>query len=248
MDFQTIVLVTGANQGLGFEMVKSLSSRANNYTILLAARDISKGKDAASSLDSSKFASNTTVEPIELDISSDDSIETAVKHIKNTYSRLDVLVNNAGIAYSNGSNTTRASYHAILDTNITSTAMLTDACAPLLKQSSFPRIVIMSSTLGSITTTLDEKSPFYGYDTGAYGISKAGLNMLGALLTTKYAKDGFKVNIICPGYRPTNLNNYNKAAQGTPSDGAVEAVRVIQEGKEGKSGVFTSTEVKGIPW
>ena len=248
MDSQTIVLVTGANQGLGFEMVKSLSSSASNYTILLAARDTSKGKDAAASLDSSKFASRTTVEPIELDITSDDSIATSVKHIKDTYSRLDVLVNNAGIARSNGSNTTRASYHAILDTNVTSTAMLTDACAPLLKQSSFPRIVIMSSTLGSITATLDEKSPFHGYDTAAYAVSKAGLNMLGALLTTKYKKDGFKVNIICPGYRPTNLNNYNKAAQGTASDGAVEAVRIIQEGKEGPSGVFTSTEVKGIPW
>lgn len=237
---QTIVLVTGANQGLGFHTVKKLAAEQSNYTLLLASRDSSKGTKAAESI--SDLASNTSVQSIELDITSDESIAKAVDEISFKYGRLDVLFNNAGIAYGGESNP-RAEWMKIYEVNVASHFLVTEAFVPLLKKATLPRIVFMSSGLGSIQDNLDPEWPFYGAFPGnPYTVSKAALNMLAVGTAVKYQQDGFKVNVIDPGFNQTNLNGYNKNANPNIEDGAVEACRIITQGKEGQYSTFSSRE------
>ena len=94
---QTIVLITGANQGLGFEIVKKLAAENENYRILMGARSLEKVQQAASEV--TQFAKNTELDIVQLDVTSDESISSAAQTVGDKYGRLDVLVNNAGIAY-----------------------------------------------------------------------------------------------------------------------------------------------------
>ena len=98
---QTIVLVTGANQGLGFEVVKKLVAEQENYTVILGSRDLKRGEEAAAQI--TNLAKNSKVDVLQLDVTSDASIAAAVTTIEQKYGQLDVLFNNAGIARASGS-------------------------------------------------------------------------------------------------------------------------------------------------
>ena len=238
----TVALVSGANQGIGYETVKKLATEQPTYHVLLGSRDISKGQDAKKSM-----GNLPNVEPIQLDIASDESIALATQYVSKTFGRLDVLVNNAGVAgrgMPNGS-TPREIYEHILSVNVVSTSLLTDAFVPLLKQSSHPRILFVSSELGSIGESLDPKSPFYAYQDPAYKSSKAALNMLAVSYSQKYLKDGFKVNSTCPGFNKTAMNDYGGI--GEPKDGAINAVRLVTQGKDGQTATFSRRQGT-IPW
>lgn len=93
-----VVLVTGANTGIGFETVKALYNHASKqYDILLGGRSIEKAKAAAESLKSANPGSKSTITPFQIDISSDESIEKAFTEVSSLYDRVDALVNNAGM-------------------------------------------------------------------------------------------------------------------------------------------------------
>lgn len=94
---QTVVLVTGANQGLGLEIVKKLVAENENYLILMGARSMEKVQQAASGV--TRFAKNSSLDTVLIDVTSDESITKAAQTVGDKYGRLDVLVNNAGIAY-----------------------------------------------------------------------------------------------------------------------------------------------------
>lgn len=243
MSNKTIILITGANQGLGYECAKKLAREQPDYSILLGARSISKGTTAAESI--TERAPNTTVQPLELDITSDSSIAAAVEEVSSKYGRLDILFNNAGIARA-GLESPRDEWAAILSTNVISQFMVTEAFVPLLKKSAFPKLVFMSSGLGSITDTLDPKFPYYSFPQNPYVVSKAAFNMLAAKYSVVFKEAGFKVNIICPGHRATNLNGYQKVA-GKPEGGAIEACRIITQGRDGQYSTF-SNEHGLLPW
>jgi NAD(P)-dependent dehydrogenase (short-subunit alcohol dehydrogenase family) len=236
---ETVVLITGANQGLGFECVKKLAAEQINYRIILAARDLTKGQNAASQINT--LAENTTVEAVNLDVASDTSIAQAVDYVENKYGRLDVLFNNAGIMFVNEP-TFRAEMQKIMETNAISAACVTESFIPLLKRAAVPRLLYMSSGIGSIGYTQLPFSPFYKLDYKAYATSKAALNMIGALYAVKYREEGFKVNLIDPGFRATNLNGFHESG-GNPAEGALEACRLIVNGtKDGQHGTFTALE------
>ncbi|KAH7075224.1 hypothetical protein FB567DRAFT_452657, partial [Paraphoma chrysanthemicola] len=99
---------------------------------------------------------------VALDLSSDGSISEAIKTIEQSYDHIDVLVNNAGVmlqtVHSDGVTTKRQAFQNSFNINITGSALITDACIPLLSKSSLPRILFVSSTLGSITTRLDSSN------------------------------------------------------------------------------------------
>lgn len=99
----------------------------------------------------------------------------------------------------------------------------------------------MSSDLGSITNTLNPDHYAYFFEGFAYKISKCAVNMAGAMYGKKYRKDGFRVNIVNPGYRATNLNNHSEHA-GNKEGGALEACRVITLGDQGDSPTYTEIE------
>lgn len=244
----TLVLVSGANQGLGFETVKKLAAEQENFHILLGSRSVEKGKKAASSI--SDIAKGTSVEPLELDLASDESLAKAAKYVEEKYGRLDVLFNNAGISNVAGASF-RDQFDQVLSTNVTGYACTTEAFIPLLRKSSLPRLLFMSSGLGSITSALDPKQPYYGLgnapEVKAYITSKTADNMLGVLYAIQLGKEGFKVNMIDPGYRPTNLNAYSEHASNL-SDGAIQACKLIVDtDKNGQHATFSSMDFV-YPW
>ncbi|EHL02791.1 putative Peroxisomal trans-2-enoyl-CoA reductase [Glarea lozoyensis 74030] len=96
MDSNQIVFITGANTGLGFEIVKSLLQSDVAYTILLGGRSIEKANTAAKDAQAQYPESSSTIETIQIDIEDDDSINQAFVKIIDGYKRLDVLINNAG--------------------------------------------------------------------------------------------------------------------------------------------------------
>jgi NAD(P)-dependent dehydrogenase (short-subunit alcohol dehydrogenase family) len=91
-----IVLITGANTGLGFEIVKALSRSSKPYTVLVGGRSIEKAKAAVREAESLKAASSTQLQAVQIDIEDDASISSLSKEIEQQHGRLDVLINNAG--------------------------------------------------------------------------------------------------------------------------------------------------------
>ena len=244
MDSQnTFVLISGANQGIGLEIVKKLATENFGYHVLMGCRSLEKGQAAIASL-----PPDLSVESIELDITNDSSISKAVATVQEKYGRLDVLINNAGIGPRSLPEglSLRQQYSQIMDTNAISAACLTEAFVPLLRKSSQPRIIFMTSELGSIEATLDPKFPYYGVDTPQYKASKAAMNMIMATYAVKYKNAGIQVNVCCPGFNATNLNGFHTMA-GHPSNGAINACRLATAGKDGETGTFTNKEGT-LPW
>ena len=91
-----IVFITGANTGIGYEAVKALFRSQKPYHVLLGSRTPAKADDAIAQLKKEIPTSSSTVEPIQIDITDDDSINKAFETIKEKFGKVDVLVNNAG--------------------------------------------------------------------------------------------------------------------------------------------------------
>lgn len=235
----TIVLITGANQGLGLECVKKLAAEQSKFHIIMCSRNLQRGQEAAKSI--TNLAEGTSVEALELDIDNDDSIAKAAKYVEEKYGRVDVLFNNAGISVVKGANF-RDGMRGVIETNAISAACVTEIFLPLLKKAQIPRLLFMSSGLGSITSTLDPTWPYYGLKNKPYLTSKAAMNMIGAQYAVELGPEGIKVNMIDPGFRATNLNDYHENG-GNPEDGAIEACRLIVDtDKNGQHGKMSSTE------
>lgn len=240
----TVVLITGANQGLGFECVKKLAAEQPNYHILLGSRNAQRGTDAAAKV--TKLAPGSQVEPIQLDITDDESIAKAAKYVEDKFGRLDVLFNNAAISKAPGKSF-RDEMNEILNTNTTSAACMTEAFLPLLKKAPVPRLVFMSSGLGSAAHTLDPTTPFHGWIFKAYAASKAAMNLLGVSYAVLHGKEGIKVNMIDPGYRSTNINGFSETG-GKAEDGALQACKIIvNTDKDGPHATFTNIDGV-VPW
>lgn len=212
------MLVTGANQGIGFDTAWYLAAASPFNHVIVGARNEEKGLEALQKLQAKNLAGAVSLQL--LDVTSDDSISAAAKDIEATFGKLDVLINNAGIGLHQPA--TRETLHEAFDTNVCGPAVLTDALAPLLKKSPDPRIVNVSSGVGSIAARLDPQNPYYHLDQDdSYRISKAALNMLTACMKYNYREDGFKVWAFCPGFVITDL--------GVSSDKSVDARKVREE-------------------
>lgn len=244
-----VILVTGANQGIGLEIVRKLAKEHPSYHILMGCRSLAKAREAISTISSA-----ATITPIEVDISSNVSIATCIAEIERDHGRLDVLINNAGIGRAAVENlaSSREKMAKLFDVNVFGTMELTDAAIPLLQtaqeKGSVPRIVFITSELGSLQNTLDPDWKYYPlHVTISYKSSKAAMNMLGACYSVRFKAAGWKVNCCCPGFRKTSFNNYMAAAADDVAEGAVNAVRLATLGKEGETGTFSN--IDGIqPW
>lgn len=249
-DSKTIVLVTGANQGIGFEIAKKLNVEHENYHVIMAGRRKQAIEEAAEKLQSQGFS----VEPLVLDQSSDDSIAAAAKAVEEKHGHLDVLINNAAISNISHSAdgkplSTREQFNRILDTNVAGVQAVTDKFIPLLEKSTkTKRIVFISSALGSVSLLADPKlgSNFRKLGATHYTTSKAAFNQLALHYIVQYEdKKDWKLNICCPGFCATNLNGYS--GTNTPESGAINACRLATLGPDGESGTFSNKEGP-IPW
>lgn len=172
-----LVLVTGCTQGLGEAIVKKLAKENDGYHILMAGRR----KDAIDSLAAKLQTEGLSVEPLVLDLESDESIDAAVKYIDDKFGRLDVLINNAAASDGGTGVRDRQAWMRLFSTNVFGVALLTDALLPLLaKSQQTKRIVFLSTNLTSMTYRLDPSqrtdNPAYHNSYRVYTCSKGPVN------------------------------------------------------------------------
>lgn len=233
MTAERIVLVTGANKGIGRETARQLG--ALGHTVWLGSRDEARGVEAAEAL----RASGLRAHFVQLDITDDASVRAAAARIEAESGRLDVLVNNAGIGGGLASPPSQESVEAIqsvFEVNFFGTVRVTQAFLPLLRKSGGARIVMISSGLGSISLTEDMKAPTWGLHAMGYSASKTALNMFTAKLAKELLNEGIKVNAACPGSVATDMGG--AMAPRTVEQGAVIAVRLATLGWMGPTGGF----------
>lgn len=173
-----------------------------------------------------------------LSVTSDESLSAAVSEVTLRFSRLDVLINNAGVSM-NEANLSGADlrqiYHNIFAVNVFGASLTTEAFIPLLKSSSEPRIVFISSRTGSLGLYWN-----IPVDLPVYRSSKTALTALMRHYAFKFKDDGWKVNATCPGHCATNLNDFH--GRDTPQNGALNAVRLATLGDDGETGTYSSRE------
>jgi len=225
MSEKKVVLITGANTGLGLEIVKSLCRSATSYNIIVGSRTFSKGEAAIEEVKKQYPSTSSTLCTIEVDLASDDSLKKCVDTVSAQHGRLDILVNNGGAGYDrqieSGAMSIREGWNASWDTNVSGTQVLTTFAAPLLLKSSDPRLVFMTSGTSTLTETESQAndmmkrlnfSPPKGWPKDAtmnplpsYRSSKTGLNMMMREWTRILKNDGVKVWCISPGFLATGL-------------------------------------------
>lgn len=227
----TITLITGANKGIGFETAKQLL--ALGHVVYIGARDEERGEKAAAAL-GARF--------VQLDVVDDASVSNALATIDSAVGRLDVLVNNAGIlgdGVTDGPTALRA-----FDTNAVGIVRVTEAALPLLRKSSNPTVVNVSSSAGSFWAVTNPDRPEFGLPLALYSASKSAATML----TVQYAKSqpGIKFNAVEPGTTATDLT----AAFGigrAPEESARVVVRLATLDAGGPTGTFQD-ENGEVPW
>jgi NAD(P)-dependent dehydrogenase (short-subunit alcohol dehydrogenase family) len=230
----TITLITGANKGLGYEAARRLI--ATGHTIYLGARDPERGSLAADTI-------GATFVPI--DVTDDVSVAAAIKVIDDASGRLDVLINNAGIAGGRIAPTdiTADDLRWVYETNVFGLVRMTHAALPLLQRSANPVIVNVASGLGSLGVITNPERMESNYPTLAYGSSKTAL----VALTVQYAKalPHMQINAVDPGYTATDLNR-NSGTQ-TVTEGTDAMVRLATIGPDGPTGGFFD-RYGTVPW
>ncbi len=220
-----VVLVTGANKGLGKEIASQLGRQG--YTVIVGARDEAAGKSVVDAI----TAGGGAAYALKLEVTSADDIAHAVAWIGSKFGKLDVLVNNAGVALEwNEKGTTVERFRATLDVNLVAPWALTDALVPLLSKSSDARVINQSSVLGSITTAENAYEQMGGFFTAGYSTSKAGLDMLTVIQSKALASKNIAVTAAHPGWVKTDLGS--DAAPMEVVDGAKTVVGLVSIARE----------------
>ncbi len=236
-------LITGANKSIGFETARQLLEAG--YFVYIGSRDIKRGEEAAAKLDHSNIA------VVPLDVSSKDSILAARELVGRTTSRLDVLINNAGIRGSFPQSPSTVSLdvlHEVFETNFFGAIQVTQVFLDLLRQSPAPRIVNVTSGLASLTLHSDPSWIYYQVKGGAYGPSKTALNAYTVALAYELRDTAFKVNVVDPGFTATDFNEHR--GTGTVEHAAALLVRFATLDADGPTGKYYSNDCAGeeSPW
>jgi NAD(P)-dependent dehydrogenase (short-subunit alcohol dehydrogenase family) len=229
---QKTALVTGANKGIGFEVTRELARLG--LRVFLGARNAEAGRAAVE-----KLKSAGDVLFLEIDISNEKSIRAAAEEFGRQSDRLDVLINNAGILLDEDKSAltiTAELFETTLRTNTLGPWLVSQAFAPLLKKSSAPRIVNVSSGGGQLEDGADGWAP-------AYCVSKTALN--GVTVQLAAALPNVAVNSICPGWVRTDMGGEN--ADRSVAEGAATIVWLATDAPHDLTGKFVKDR-KVIPW
>ena len=242
------VLITGANKSIGYEVARQLLQQG--HYVYLGSRDLVKGQQAVADL---KVEGLHAVEVIEIDVSNPESIEAARQELGQKTANLDVLINNAGISGDVPQPATSADLamiRQVFDTNFFGVIQVTQAFLELLQKSEAPRIVNVTSGLGSLTLHSDPSWKYYAVKGAAYGPSKTALNAYTVALAYELRDTLFKVNAVDPGYTATDFNHHR--GTGTVEEAASQIVRYALLDEKGPTGGFFSVDndpVSGVsPW
>lgn len=221
-----VSLITGGNSGIGYEVVHQLAERG--MVVYLGCRDIEKGIAAAAQLSGAG-----EIRPLHLDLTDTASLRAAVEQIGREQGRLDLLVNNAGIAPGDNAPET---IEQVFQTNLHGPLLLAQLCVPLLRKSSAGRIVNVSSGAGRFSflagdyLQLDPENLLY-----AYPVSKTALNAATVMLARALRDEGIKVNACDPGMVATRLSRMQGKSV---AEGAAIVVQVAISSSEAPGGQF----------
>jgi NAD(P)-dependent dehydrogenase (short-subunit alcohol dehydrogenase family) len=227
-----VVLVTGANRGIGHELARQLALRGD--TVVLTARDLAKAEQAVTTL-----PGHLRVLARRLDVTDPASIEQVASDLDRRYGRLDVLVNNAAIHYDTWQQASTADLQVVreaLEVNLLGAWQTSLTLLPLLRGSDHGRIVNVSSEAGSLAG-MDGGTP-------AYNVSKAALNALTRLLAGELRRDRILVNAVCPGWVATDMGGPG----GRPvAEGAASVLWAVDLPDDGPTGGFYR-DGRPVPW
>lgn len=225
---QKVILITGATRGIGFAAAKILKARG--ACVVVGSRDLTRASNAAA---------KTGCDSLQLDITDQNSVDSAARLLNKRYGRLDVLVNNSAILldhYASLLDLKLETLRETLETNLIGTLRATRAFLALLEKSTDPRIINLSSGAGQLDGEPQPWAP-------AYSISKTALNMLTQQLTA--ALPDMTVNSMCPGWCRTEMGGDD--APLTPEQGADTLVWLALDAPRSLRGKFVK-ERTVIPW
>jgi NAD(P)-dependent dehydrogenase (short-subunit alcohol dehydrogenase family) len=223
-----VALVTGANRGIGREVVRQLLD--HGFRTILTARDEERGRRAATDLGA---------EFLQLDVSDEDSVDRCFRTLDETHRRLDVLINNAAIHYDTwqrGVNADLTVAHEAFEANLFGAWRTSQRSVPLMARNGWGRIVNVSSQGGSLASM--------GGGTPAYSVSKAALNALTRVLAGELAGSGILVNSVCPGWVATDMGGSGGRPVGEGAASVMWAVLLEDAGPTG--GFFR--DGRPLPW
>jgi len=220
-----VALITGANKGLGKEIARQLG--VLGYTVILTARNEEAGRAAVAEL----AAAGCDAHTVRLEVTNPDDIAGLVSYLETTFGKLDVLVNNAGIALEwDGKPADVDKVRRSLEVNLVAPYAITEALVPLLARSEDARVINQSSMLGSMGTAESTWEQVSGFMAVGYSTSKAGLNMLTLIQSKTLASKGIAVAAAHPGWVKTDLGS--QAAPMEVDEGAATVVDLVTIARE----------------
>jgi NAD(P)-dependent dehydrogenase (short-subunit alcohol dehydrogenase family) len=237
-----VALVTGANKGIGEAVAGGLARRG--FRVALGARDAPRGRAAEARLHDEGLDAHF----VALDVDDDASVTAAVKTIERDLGRLDVVVNNAALklerAPSPPSGCALDTVRQTFETNVFGAIRIILATLPLLRRSPAPRIVNVSSGLGSLGLATTEGSRYQAKPLLSYNVSKAALNSVTVQFANELRGTNFKINAVDPGYTNTDMTSDGRR---TPAEAATVVIELATLASEGPTGHFFD-ERGELPW
>ncbi|KAE9362963.1 putative short chain dehydrogenase/reductase [Stipitochalara longipes BDJ] len=205
----TIILITGANSGVGFATSHVLADASEDYHIIMTGRSLEKVQSALSEIQATSPKGELSA--LELDVTDQSSVDQAVAFVTSKFGKLDVLINNAALGSKDPD--VRKRFHETMEVNVVGPAVVAAEFRPLLMKSKNPYSLFVSSGVGSMARSSNPNLPYYkgGPPNGnSYRVSKAALNMLALQESIENEDKGLKVFAVCPGFVRSNLRGKSK--------------------------------------
>lgn len=240
---QKTALITGANKGIGFETAKQLLQLG--YSVFIGSRDLKRGLKAVDIL---KELGYKDVDVLQIDVTNLFSVQRARKELESKVSQLDVLINNAGIIGEipqNPSTISLDNLRTVYETNFFGVILTTQHLLDLMKKSEEPRIINVSSDMGSLTNHSNPEYEFYDVKPMAYCSSKTAVNTFTVMLAYELRDTHFKINSVNPGFTATDLNGFT--GYQTPEQGTRAIIKLATIDNSGPTGKFFSDGLE-VAW
>lgn len=205
-----VVLITGANSGVGLAITKILTSQSIAYHVIISARTLLKAQTAKAEAEAENPSAASRLSCVQLDVTDSASIALAAEYVEKEFGHLDALLNNAAVGATDLDWDVEKRFRAAMDVNVIGVAVVADVFRPLLLKSPKPYSIFVSSGAGSFSRAVEryegrrEKGP-EPKNGGAYHVSKAALNMLALREHHEFAEKGLRVFAMSPGFVVSNL-------------------------------------------